>query len=107
MAVTESYRVPDPCCHLCLALIAMYNLRHSIKTGNKAKKGSVCTFGQSDWAFGKKVQDRFQSGRRGKKRNEKGKQMGKGEREEGKGNEERKESPSIFVCLLTLTPEVH
>lgn len=101
MGPIESHRVPDPCCHSCLALIAMYNLRHSIKAGNKTKKVSVHMFGP--WIRGlRRFSEREEGGKRERR------EWGKGETKEehGKGGWKRKgkgeESPSTFVCRVTL-----
>lgn len=48
MALIECQRVTDLCCQSCLTLIATCNLWHSIKTGNKAKNGSICMFSQCE-----------------------------------------------------------
>lgn len=58
MALIECQSVPDPGCHSCLTLIAMYNLWHSIKTGNKANNGSIYMLGHSG-SFRNKFQKAF------------------------------------------------
>jgi len=111
MTLTDSHRVPDPCCHSCPSLIAKYNLRHSIKTGNKAKKGSVYMFGQPETlekgskkvfregGRGDEERAEVRVGGKGERKEENGKQRGKVERGRGKAERGRKRKP-FHICVL-------
>lgn len=112
MALIESHRVPDPCCHSCPALIAMHNLRLSIKTGYKAKKGSVCMCGQSEplekrskKAFreegrGKKEKAGGRAGQKGERREEKGEPRWKAERGRTKRKGKGRKAKLFFICMM-------
>lgn len=102
IALIENHRVHDPCCHSCPAPIAICNLQHSIKTGNKAKKRSVCVLGQ--W---EPLKRRSKKAFKGRGRRNAGRQTRERSKKKGGIRKERKRvkrKPFLNISWLTLGP---